>query len=167
MLHRMVWHALLLHVRQQAWCGSRQRAGEVFAGPDLAMYALQEMEAAAVAWSADMFGTPMFCIKSVTDIVDGDRPAHVRPAWSNPGNLLHRCPALQFLAVPGNAPASTEGSLYDRNATTADSEPALPPCCLEVPAASRMPAWPDSFSASALLLSLPYNSSVRLDFQLL
>jgi 5'-methylthioadenosine nucleosidase len=33
------------------------------------------MEAAAVAWSASFFNCPMFCIKSVTDIVDGDRPA--------------------------------------------------------------------------------------------
>ncbi len=37
----------------------------------------QEMEAAAVAWSADLFGCPVFCIKSVTDIVDGERPAQV------------------------------------------------------------------------------------------
>lgn len=37
--------------------------------------AIKEMEAAAVAWSADLFGCPVFCIKSVTDIVDGDRPA--------------------------------------------------------------------------------------------
>ncbi|EFN52874.1 hypothetical protein CHLNCDRAFT_26505, partial [Chlorella variabilis] len=38
--------------------------------------AVKEMEAAAVAWSADLFGCPVFCIKSVTDIVDGERPAH-------------------------------------------------------------------------------------------
>ncbi|PSC71393.1 Ribosome production factor 1 isoform A [Micractinium conductrix] len=37
--------------------------------------AVKEMEAAAVAWAADLFGCPMFCIKSITDIVDGDRPA--------------------------------------------------------------------------------------------
>ncbi|GAB4823716.1 hypothetical protein N2152v2_010762 [Parachlorella kessleri] len=37
--------------------------------------AVKEMEAAAVAWAADLFGAPVFCIKSVTDIVDGDRPA--------------------------------------------------------------------------------------------
>lgn len=30
------------------------------------------MEAAAVAWTADLFETPMFCLKSVTDIVDGE-----------------------------------------------------------------------------------------------
>lgn len=36
------------------------------------------MEAAAVAWSADLFGCPVFCIKSVTDIVDGERPAQAR-----------------------------------------------------------------------------------------
>lgn len=30
-----------------------------------------------MAWSADLFGVPVFCIKSITDIVDGDRPAQV------------------------------------------------------------------------------------------
>lgn len=39
---------------------------------------LQEMEAAAVAWAAGLFNTPMFCVKAVTDIVDGDRPTQVR-----------------------------------------------------------------------------------------
>lgn len=38
--------------------------------------AVKEMEAAAVAWAADLFGVPAFCVKAVTDIVDGDRPAH-------------------------------------------------------------------------------------------
>ena len=33
--------------------------------------AVKEMEAAAVAWVAAMFQTPMFCLKSITDIVDG------------------------------------------------------------------------------------------------
>lgn len=37
--------------------------------------AVKEMEAAAVAWAASLFDCPMFCIKSITDIVDGDRPA--------------------------------------------------------------------------------------------
>lgn len=37
--------------------------------------AVKEMEAAAVAWAASLFDCPFFCIKSVTDIVDGDRPA--------------------------------------------------------------------------------------------
>ena len=32
------------------------------------------MDAAAVAWVADITETPMFAIKVVTDIVDGDRP---------------------------------------------------------------------------------------------
>lgn len=36
--------------------------------------AVKEMESAAVAWVAAMFNTPLFCIKSITDIVDGDRP---------------------------------------------------------------------------------------------
>ena len=33
--------------------------------------AVKEMEAAAIAWSAHLFGTPMFALKSITDIVDG------------------------------------------------------------------------------------------------
>jgi hypothetical protein len=35
--------------------------------------AVKEMEAAAIAWVAQLFAKPMFCIKAVTDIVDGDR----------------------------------------------------------------------------------------------
>lgn len=55
--------------------------------------ALQEMEAAAVAWSADLFGCPVFCIKSVTDIVDGERPAQVRSACSEEASCLREPPA--------------------------------------------------------------------------
>ena len=33
--------------------------------------AVKEMEAAAVAWIASLFQTPMFCLKAITDIVDG------------------------------------------------------------------------------------------------
>eukprot|EP00878_Enallax_costatus_P032170 GHUV01035281.1.p1 GENE.GHUV01035281.1~~GHUV01035281.1.p1 ORF type:complete len:132 (+),score=52.74 GHUV01035281.1:623-1018(+) len=36
--------------------------------------AVKEMEAAAIAWVAQLFRKPMFCVKAVTDIVDGDRP---------------------------------------------------------------------------------------------
>ena len=35
---------------------------------------VKEMEAAAVAWAAHFFGTPLLALKSITDIVDGDRP---------------------------------------------------------------------------------------------
>ena len=34
--------------------------------------AVKEMEAAGVAWVAAMFKAPMFCLKSITDIVDGE-----------------------------------------------------------------------------------------------
>jgi 5'-methylthioadenosine nucleosidase len=34
---------------------------------------VKEMEAAAIAWVAQLFRKPMFCIKAVTDIVDGDK----------------------------------------------------------------------------------------------
>eukprot|EP00956_Cyclotella_meneghiniana_P033457 scaffold96383_cov68-Cyclotella_meneghiniana.AAC.7 len=37
---------------------------------------VKDMEAAAIAWSAEMFGTPHFGVKVVTDIVDGDKPSH-------------------------------------------------------------------------------------------
>jgi 5'-methylthioadenosine nucleosidase len=37
--------------------------------------AVKEMEAAAVAWAASLFDVPTFSVKSVTDIVDGERPA--------------------------------------------------------------------------------------------
>lgn len=41
--------------------------------------AVKEMEAAAVAWVASMFQTPMFCLKSITDIVDGTCRHFVSP----------------------------------------------------------------------------------------
>lgn len=36
--------------------------------------AVKEMEAAGIAWAAHLFEVPFFALKSVTDIVDGDRP---------------------------------------------------------------------------------------------
>ena len=37
--------------------------------------AVKEMEAASIAWVAALFQTPMFCLKSITDIVDGKYPS--------------------------------------------------------------------------------------------
>ncbi|KAI8473856.1 MAG: nucleoside phosphorylase domain-containing protein [Monoraphidium minutum] len=37
--------------------------------------AVKEMEAGSVAWVAALFGKPALCIKAITDIVDGGRPA--------------------------------------------------------------------------------------------
>lgn len=55
--------------------------------------AVKEMEAAAVAWAASLFDCPMFCLKSVTDIIDGDRPA----AEEFLENLHHASDALQAI----------------------------------------------------------------------
>ena len=42
--------------------------------------AVKEMEAAAVAWAAHLHATPMFALKAITDIVDGERlPISLRP----------------------------------------------------------------------------------------
>ncbi len=35
---------------------------------------VKDMEAAAIAWAAELSGTPFIALKVVTDIVDGDRP---------------------------------------------------------------------------------------------
>jgi 5'-methylthioadenosine nucleosidase len=37
---------------------------------------IKEMEAAAVAWVASLYNTPVFCLKSVTDLVDIPHPNH-------------------------------------------------------------------------------------------
>lgn len=37
---------------------------------------VKDMEAAAIAWAAEMWDTPYFGVKVVTDIVDGDKPSH-------------------------------------------------------------------------------------------
>jgi Phosphorylase superfamily len=50
--------------------------------------AVKEMEAAAIAWSAHLFGTPMFALKSITDIVDGAVPNHA--ACKCPGGCEQR-----------------------------------------------------------------------------
>jgi len=68
---------------------------------------VKEMEGAAIAWAAHLFGTPLLALKSVTDIVDGDRPPHeeflenlqlaanalkvVLPAQITSGNLRTCC----------------------------------------------------------------------------
>lgn len=36
--------------------------------------AVKEMEGAAIAWAAHLFDLPVLALKSITDIVDGDRP---------------------------------------------------------------------------------------------
>lgn len=36
--------------------------------------AVKEMEAAGISWVAHLHGVPFLAIKSITDIVDGDRP---------------------------------------------------------------------------------------------
>ena len=36
--------------------------------------AVKEMEGAAIAWAAHLFEVPVLALKSITDIVDGDRP---------------------------------------------------------------------------------------------
>ena len=37
---------------------------------------IKEMEAAAVAWVASLYKVPMFCIKSITDLVDSPQATH-------------------------------------------------------------------------------------------
>lgn len=37
---------------------------------------MKDMEAAGIAWVAELFKIPVFAVKVVTDIVDGDRPTH-------------------------------------------------------------------------------------------
>ena len=36
---------------------------------------VKEMEAASIAWAANLFGKPLLCVKAITDIVDGERAA--------------------------------------------------------------------------------------------
>ncbi len=37
---------------------------------------VKDMEAAAIAWTVELFKIPYFCVKVITDIVDGERPSH-------------------------------------------------------------------------------------------
>lgn len=61
--------------------------------------AVKEMEAAAVAWVAAMFQTPMFCLKSITDIVDG---ALCQAASASHHNLRAKV-VITSIDLPANA----------------------------------------------------------------
>jgi len=37
---------------------------------------VKEMEAGAIGWACSLYQIPFFCIKSITDIVDGGKPTH-------------------------------------------------------------------------------------------
>lgn len=37
---------------------------------------IKEMEAASIAWTANLTNTPFIALKIITDIVDGDQPSH-------------------------------------------------------------------------------------------
>jgi 5'-methylthioadenosine nucleosidase len=37
---------------------------------------VKDMEGAGIAWVADLAQVPYFCVKVVTDIVDGEHPTH-------------------------------------------------------------------------------------------
>eukprot|EP01024_Parvocaulis_polyphysoides_P073795 TRINITY_DN9517_c0_g1_i9.p1 TRINITY_DN9517_c0_g1~~TRINITY_DN9517_c0_g1_i9.p1 ORF type:complete len:246 (-),score=41.28 TRINITY_DN9517_c0_g1_i9:176-913(-) len=65
--------------------------------------AVKEMEAAAVAWVCGMFNKPLIALKSITDIVDGDRPAqeefleNLQSASQALKDVVHK--ALEFVAT--------------------------------------------------------------------
>ncbi|KAK9821682.1 hypothetical protein WJX74_007745 [Apatococcus lobatus] len=58
--------------------------------------AVKEMEAAGIAWALHYFDIPFFCLKSITDIVDGDRP----PQEEFLENLGAAAQALQDTVAP-------------------------------------------------------------------
>ncbi|KAK9797080.1 hypothetical protein WJX73_005059 [Symbiochloris irregularis] len=64
--------------------------------------AVKEMEAAGIAWSAHLFGTPFFALKSITDIVDGGRVAQEEfmENLATAAKALHDTlgPVLEFVA---------------------------------------------------------------------
>ena len=56
---------------------------------------IKDMEAAAIAWIAELANIPLIAVKVVTDIVDGDRPTQDEFFE----NLSHAAQSLQ-IAVP-------------------------------------------------------------------
>jgi 5'-methylthioadenosine nucleosidase len=71
---------------------------------------VKEMEAAAISWSASLFCCPVLCLKSITDIVDGDRPAQDEFLEN-----LHKAAAALQEAVPRTLEffgGKTLGDLY-------------------------------------------------------
>eukprot|EP01023_Acetabularia_acetabulum_P060301 TRINITY_DN7247_c0_g1_i2.p1 TRINITY_DN7247_c0_g1~~TRINITY_DN7247_c0_g1_i2.p1 ORF type:complete len:247 (+),score=51.12 TRINITY_DN7247_c0_g1_i2:277-1017(+) len=64
--------------------------------------AVKEMEAAAIAWICGMFNKPLIALKSITDIVDGSRPAqeefmeNLQSASEALKDVVHQ--AIEFVA---------------------------------------------------------------------
>lgn len=65
------------------------------------------MEAAAVAWACEQHGTPLICIKVVTDLVDGGGVGEVRESRDKAlsrnkkyFNVKSGCPPLPPRTVP-------------------------------------------------------------------
>lgn len=57
---------------------------------------VKEMEGAAIAWAAHLFDAPLLALKSITDIVDGDRP----PQEEFLDNLQQAAHALKVSSHP-------------------------------------------------------------------
>lgn len=61
---------------------------------------VKDMEAAAVAWACEQHGTPLFCVKVVTDIVDGGGVGEVRESGMTLHDATqHNTTTFQFLMV--------------------------------------------------------------------
>ncbi len=75
-------------------CGTEDRAALDASGA-----CLKEMEGAAIAYVAHLFGMPLLAVKAVTDIVDGDRVsgahAHARRAVCARRCHAHACSGLR------------------------------------------------------------------------
>ena len=55
-------------------CGAKLRPSAPLRACQEGGAAVKEMEAAAIAYVASMFQTPVIAIKAITDIVDGEKP---------------------------------------------------------------------------------------------
>lgn len=93
------------------------------------------MEAAAIAWSCSLFSVPCFCVKAITDIVDGDRPAQVcgGPTMPLPARMQAVCVCVPVCAGGGcptsvtqPMPASQEEFLQNLATAAAALQETLP-----------------------------------------
>lgn len=92
--------------------------------------AVKEMEAAGIAWSAHLFGTPFFALKSITDIVDGGRVAQEE-------FMENLATAAKALHVSGRSASCFAGSVQIAHELTAVHHPPYPAsqwveCCCAV-----------------------------------
>jgi len=82
---------------------------------------IKDMEAATIAWVCQLYNTPMFALKAITDLIDDQAPPReqflknlqmvclslktaVSPSWNISPICLHQVESISWLPLKRNSP---------------------------------------------------------------